>query len=128
MASHAFDNWQVMSETSKRHKAPELKLVAPLFTHREFQVIELARRDSIWSIRPRSWLVRLVGRLFGIHPTNPLADPRLETIRRFAVAAKSGDSSSTNVEYRQFQDAGFSPGHADFIAQRMTEKLPLSQR
>ena len=128
MASHAFDNWQAMPETSRRHLASELRVVAPMFTHREFQAIELARRDSIWSIRPRSWLVRLVGRLFGIHPTNPLADPRLETIRRFAVAAKSGDRSSTDVEYRQFQDAGFSPGHADFIVQRMTEKLPLSHR
>lgn len=124
MASHAFDNWQDLPHIIKR---PELALVAPLFNRYEFQVIELARRDSIWSIRPRSWPVRIVGRLFGIHPTNPLADPRLEAIRRFAVAVNSGDRSLTDAEYRQFHDAGFSPCHADLIVQRMKEKLPLSQ-
>jgi hypothetical protein len=127
MASHAFDDWQVMPETETRPCPPELKLVAPLFNQSEFQVIQLARRDNVWSIKPRSWPIRIVGQLFGLYPQNSLADPKLEAIRRFAVAVKSGQESLTGEEYKLFQDVGFSASHADFVIQRMTEKLTLSQ-
>jgi hypothetical protein len=122
MASHAFDSGQVVPDTSKRHA---LTLVPPLFTRGEDQVIALARRDSIASIRPGSWLTNMARRLFGIVPANPLADPRLEAIRRFAVAARHGHGGTIDMERRQFLAAGFSPGHADFIMWRMTEKLSL---
>ena len=122
MASHAFDHGRVMPGTSER---PELALTPPLFTRGEYQVIELARRDGIRSIRPRSWPTRIAERLFGIRPANPLADPRLEAIRRFAVAVKHGHGSMIEAEYRQFQAAGYALGHADFIIQRMTDKRPL---
>jgi hypothetical protein len=127
MASHAFGNWPIVPETDRRPLLPRLALVTPLFSQSEYQVIQIARRDSVWSIRPRSWLVRLVGRLFGIHPQNRLAEPRLEAVRRFAVAARAGGAMPDDGEYRLFETAGFGAAHADFIVRKMTEKLPLSQ-
>lgn len=127
MASRAFDSWPVVPETDRRPLPPALTLVAPLFSMSEYQVIHIARRDSVWSIRPRSWLVRLVGRLFGIHPQNPLAEPRLEAVRRFAVAARASGAMPGDGEYRLFEAAGFHAAHADFIVKKMTEKLPLSR-
>lgn len=128
MASHALDNWQTVPETDRRLSRPELKLVAPLFSPSEFQAIQIARRDSVWSIRTDSHWVRLASRLFGIHPQNKLADPLLEAVRRFAVAARSNGGMPNETEYRLFEAAGYSAAHADFIIQTITEKLPLSQR
>lgn len=126
MAGHAFDDWKVMPEAGKSRSRPELKLVAPLFDRNEYQVIEIARRDSVWSIRPRSKVVRLVGHLFGIRPQNPLAAPRLEAIRRYAVAARADTGNSHDRERQLFEEAGFTSAHADFIKLKMNEKLPLS--
>ncbi|MET1753987.1 hypothetical protein ABVV53_00690 [Novosphingobium sp. RD2P27] len=67
------------------------QVLAPLaepLTQLERRVIELAREDSLASLRPqrkRSWLARLV---FGPQPPSPvLANDRLEALRRLAVQA-----------------------------------------
>jgi hypothetical protein len=127
MASRAFDKWAPAPETDRQPLLQPLTLVAPMFTRSEYQVIELARRDSVWSIRPRSLLVRLFGRLFGIHPQTALAEPRLEAVRRFAVAARARGTMPDDGEYRLFEAAGFTATHADFIVRKMSEKLPLSR-
>jgi hypothetical protein len=53
------------------------------FNPREWQVIRLAQTDRV--ARQGSRLTRLVQLLFGLRVTNPLADPRLETLRMAAT-------------------------------------------
>lgn len=53
----------------------------------EWWVVEFARKDSLWSLNPDGLLQRLGRFLFGISPAQPLANERLEALRRLAVAA-----------------------------------------
>lgn len=53
----------------------------------EWSVVEFARNDSLWSINPDGILQRFARFLFGIGPAQPLANERLEALRRLAVAA-----------------------------------------
>jgi hypothetical protein len=53
----------------------------------EWSVVELARRDSIWSLNPDGLIQRLVRIAFGLTFGQPLANERLEALRRFAVVA-----------------------------------------
>ena len=55
--------------------------VAPL----ERSVVALARNDSRRSLRAPGRIDAFLRWIFGITPTNRLADPRLEALRRFAV-------------------------------------------
>lgn len=57
------------------------------FERAEWQVIMIAQKDGLASLSEPGWLVRLASRLFGGRVTRPLADPRLEALRRFAVLA-----------------------------------------
>lgn len=55
-----------------------------------------------------SWLGRMVRRAAGVAPKMPLADPRLETLRRFVCRvrgrADASDLSSRLVEYGYSQN------------------------
>jgi hypothetical protein len=53
------------------------------FSAREWQVIRLAQSDR--TTRHASRLARFAQLLFGLRATNPLANPRLETLRTAAV-------------------------------------------
>ena len=57
------------------------------FTRREWQVIVLAQRDGLSSLRAPGRLAKLMGWLFGEGINPRLADPRLEALRRLAVLA-----------------------------------------
>ncbi|HUG45624.1 MAG TPA: hypothetical protein VMK31_03815 [Sphingomicrobium sp.] len=54
---------------------------------RELAVIDMARADGPRSADPDLLTVRLARILFGIAAPRPLANERLDAIRRFAVAA-----------------------------------------
>jgi hypothetical protein len=63
----------------------------------EWRVVALALRDAdraAWQEpRPgslRNWLARVYSRLTGSMPALSLADPRLDTLRRFVHATRSG--------------------------------------
>lgn len=60
---------------------------APGLGAEEWSVVEFARNDSLWSLNPHGLLPRLARFLFGIGPAQPLANDRLEALRRLAVAA-----------------------------------------
>jgi hypothetical protein len=55
--------------------------------HHEWAVIDMARNDGPRSANPNSLLNSLLRTLFGVSIPRPLANERLETLRRFAVAA-----------------------------------------
>ncbi len=55
--------------------------------HDEWSVVEFARNDGLWSLNPDGFPQRLGRFLFGLAPPRPLANERLEALRRLAVAA-----------------------------------------
>lgn len=58
------------------------------FTPLEDQVIALARSDSLASLEAPGRIERLFSLVFGLEPgSRPLADPRLEALRRAVVVA-----------------------------------------
>ncbi len=109
MAYRAFDGWpfgvaaQQADETKTAAPGPE-----PVFTALELHVLALAARDTAWSVRPRTRFVRIAEALFGIRRPNPLANPRLEALRRFAVVARYLRDRLPAYEIDAFLAAGFS--------------------
>jgi hypothetical protein len=91
------------------------------FGHDEWSVVEFARNDGLWSLAPDGLLARVARALFGIHPPLPLANERLEALRRFAVVAwKKGKVGAAQA--REFAAVGFSCVDArlvlDYVARR----------
>lgn len=77
------------------------------FTALEWQVIALAERDRLSSIREPGRIATAMGSIFGGHSHAQLADERLEALRRLAVIAWHGPMlSDDNID--DFIDAGFS--------------------
>ena len=121
MAYRAFDEWQHMVAADPIRASATVAAVATadepvgtaaVFTPVERSVIALARIDGPSSIRSPRLLARLARRLFGIGPANPLANPRLEALRRFAILARSSRGRPPRREIELFLAAGFTPGAA----------------
>ena len=83
---------------------PEEARFAPL----ELKVIALAEADPVASIGPPRRLDRFFERWFGFKLPNPLADERLEALRRFAVLARVTAGRLPAEEVKRFLAAGFS--------------------
>lgn len=81
---------------------------APRFSDLEWSVIALSRRDPVRSTRPAHFGRRLLMRMFGLGAPSPLADPRLETLRRTAINARSRGFGLPEGDITRFIDAGFS--------------------
>ena len=87
----------------------------------EWSVVDFARKDGLWSLAPNGILARVARVLFGIQPPRPLANERLEALRRFAVVAwKKGKVGVAQA--RELAAAGFSCVDArqvlDYVARR----------
>ena len=85
------------------------------FSATEWVVIGLARRDSVRSLREPGRFSRLAARLFGWRIESPLADARLEALRRLAVFAWRDSFNVPPSELAAFHDAGFSADHAELL-------------
>lgn len=73
----------------------------------EWSVVELSRNDGIWSLNPDGLPQRLARILFGFRTPRPLANERLEQLRRFAVVAwRKGAVGASHL--RDLAEAGFS--------------------
>jgi hypothetical protein len=107
MAYRAFDEWQRAATAAPRIGASSSVSPDPVFTTTEHHAIAVARGDGRWSVHPRTLLTRLAGALFGVRPPNPLADPRLEALRRFAVLARVSNGDVPGDEIERFLAAGF---------------------
>ena len=83
------------------------------FTATELRVIDLAERiDATRERSHRSGLGRLIEGALGIRLPRPLADPRLETLRRFASLARHHGGDVGEEDVRSLVQAGYSPGQA----------------
>lgn len=88
--------------------------VFPPLSALEWKVVSLAIREAGDPGRARSWLGRLFGAAAGLRPKLPLADPRLETLRRFvARLCDRGDVSDLKP---RLIELGFHPGQISAVA------------
>lgn len=78
------------------------------FSDLEWSVIEIARRDPLSSIEAPGRFAGTLANLLGRRPALPLADPRLEALRRFVVVSQHLRDRLPDREIARFQLAGFS--------------------
>ena len=77
----------------------------------EWSVIDMARSEGPRSANPNAFFNRLISKLFGIAIARPLANERLEALRRFALAAWFRAEIRTR-DMRNLFAAGFSSNDA----------------
>jgi len=86
---------------------------ASSFSPTELRVIDLAERiDAGSELAHDSRLGRFVEGVLGIRLARPLADPRLETLRRFVSLARHHADDVDEEDIRGLVEAGYSPGQA----------------
>jgi hypothetical protein len=120
MAYRAPDAWEILLPTqsdSPPPVQPGLESEAAAFAPLELQVISLTALDPPSSLRRPSRLARLVERWLGLATRKPLANPRLEALRRFAVLARSARGRLPARELERFLSAGFTKAQAQRLLQ-----------
>lgn len=80
-----------------------------VLTASERNVISLSLKDPVWSIAPSGRLRRALNWVFDIRRPNPLADARLEALRRFAVLVHRFGDRLDCAEADRLAMAGYSP-------------------
>lgn len=101
-------------ETDSRAADSTEARFAPL----ELKVIALAEADPVASIGPPTRFTRFFERWFGFKRPAPLADVRLEALRRFAVLARVAGGRLPGEEVERFVAAGFTLLHARTLQRR----------
>ncbi|HYD13088.1 MAG TPA: hypothetical protein VEC11_09590 [Allosphingosinicella sp.] len=84
----------------------------------ELRVIALAEADPVASIGPPTRFRRFFERWFGFKLPHPLANERLEALRRFAVLSRVSDGRLPAEEVKTFLNAGFSLLQARAVQRR----------
>jgi hypothetical protein len=90
------------------------------FSPLEWSVIALAKRDTVRSLTTPGPLSRAMGSLFGRGIASPLADSRLEALRRVAVYAWRRGFAVPLAEIARFRAAGFSPAQLETLVLSVT--------
>src|SRR5687768_8002730 len=88
------------------------------FAPLELTVIALAEADPVASIGIPTRFGRAFERWFGFERPKPLADARLEALRRFAVLARVTGGRLPVEEVRHFLAAGFTRFQARLLQRR----------
>lgn len=89
---------------------------APLFSPLEYRVIGIgARSDVRRELRPESRAARWLNRLFGIEFARPLADGKLEALRRFASIVGRAAPDVVADHINEFLEAGYSRRQAEWL-------------
>jgi hypothetical protein len=115
MAYRAFDAPPL--SFSGLSESPATEIEAP-FAPIELQVISLAEADPVASIGAPTRFTRWFERWFGIDRPNPLADARLEALRRFAVLVRVTHGQLPVEEIKRFLAAGFTRFQARALQRR----------
>jgi hypothetical protein len=79
-----------------------------------WHIIDMARRDGPRSLRPDGIVARVARSLFGMTVPRPLANDRLEALRRFSVRAWFWDFVPAS-EVQEFLSAGYKVTDAERI-------------
>lgn len=85
------------------------------FTELEWSVVAIARRDPLSSIGTPGRFASKIDAFLGKRRTPPLADPRLEALRRFVVADQHMGKYLPDSEIARFVSAGFSQAHVQLL-------------
>ena len=88
---------------------------SPHFSGLEWSVVALARRDRIASLREPGRIAKALREVFGTGRPGPLADGRLEALRRIAVLAWHYGYAVPVSELRAFLAAGFSSDQYEML-------------
>lgn len=84
---------------------PDRRSTSEAISHLERQVIALSRSDPVSSLRQAGRLSRWI---FGRNVDfPPLADPKLEALRRYAILRRVYGERLDTLEVEKFQKAGF---------------------
>ncbi|TPE63719.1 hypothetical protein FJQ54_02365 [Sandaracinobacter neustonicus] len=100
------------------------RIDAASFTDLEWSVVDIARRDPLSSIQAPGRFAGKMAALLGSRRSLPLADPRLEALRRFAVVDHHLRERLPDSEVAHFVGAGFSMAHVRLL--RSSPSLPHS--
>lgn len=95
---------------SPQHDAIDVAVPPARLSALEWSVVALARRDRFSSLRRPGRLAVALRTLFGGRAALPLADGRLEALRRMAVWSWHHGHAVPTSELRDFLAAGFSLG------------------
>ena len=110
MAYRAPDAW------TPAFPAPSATRISPKplerFAQLERNVIALAVHDPVASIEPPGRIGRMLRHWLGLEPPNALADPRLETLRRFTILLRAAPDRVRMPEVRRFLAAGYTKAQA----------------
>lgn len=101
---------------------PSQQVISPAdaaFNRQEWEIVKLARRDSLASLRDPTWMERVSARLFGGNVNHRLADPRLEALRRLAVLAWHYSYAVPVSAIKSFKAAGFSVDQLEILLARI---------
>ncbi|MEC3908990.1 hypothetical protein U5A82_00410 [Sphingobium sp. CR2-8] len=97
-----------------------IKAIATGFSPTEWQIVQLARRDGLASLRgPGAW-TRFKTLVFGPQPHFQLANARLEALRRLAVEGWHHGFAVRPSSITAFRDAGFSEGQVELLLSAIT--------
>lgn len=97
-----------------------IKATATGFSMTEWQIVQLARRDGLASLRtPGPW-TRLKTLIFGPQPHFELASARLESLRRLAVEGWHHGFAVRSSTITDFRNAGFSEGQLELLLSTIT--------
>lgn len=93
----------------------ETQAATPPLSALEWKVVSLAMREAASGAERRTgWLGRWIEGSTGIRPRLPLADPRLETLRRFVGRVRTrADASDLKHRLVEF---GFHPSQISAVA------------
>jgi hypothetical protein len=95
----------------------------------EWTIVRLARDDGLSSIREEGRLGRWVRLVFGIERHPPLANPKLEALRRVAVLSWHHGYNVAPSEIGGFYAAGYSPSHYETLLRHIgTQRLTVHGR
>ncbi|NNM76137.1 hypothetical protein HJG53_04340 [Sphingomonas sp. ID1715] len=91
-------------------------------------MVALARRDSLGSLRTPGRIARAMAAVFGTRSENPVADPRLEALRRTAVHAWHHSFAIPETEIERFYAAGFSPDQLQLLLTSISRDRAAGRR
>lgn len=92
----------------------------------ERQVIQLARTDSRWSLADAGRFQSMLAMVFGVERPNPLADTRLEALRRYAVTLRLSAGRLLRADDNQLAASGFSSAAITEIRQLVLDTVRFS--
>ncbi|MCJ8157605.1 hypothetical protein [Sphingomonas sp. LaA6.9] len=123
MAYRAFDEGLFAPTAFAPAKAAQAAGEQLPFSALELRVIALSKSEGPSSLEPPSRLGAFLETLFAIKRPNPLADPRLEALRRFAILARSVGDRLADAEVNAFLRAGFDRVQAAWLRRNVHAQI-----